>query len=701
MPPTRKLLIYLADLTHTGQGKLATEAFPLNIGLIKSAALKRFGDQVDIRLFKYPERLEAALVAARPDIIGFSNYVWNSNLSYAFLRHAKKQNPNVVTVFGGTNYPFSSPEQEKFLQKRPQLDFAVFYEGERSFGNIVQRWLDCVNLEELFAVPIPGCQFLDKTSGKLISGEAVARLKNFDEVPSPYTSGILDEFFDGKLTPFMETNRGCPFACNFCNAGDSYYNKINDFSLDRVREELNYIARKIGEKNLGITHLTLADNNFGMFERDLQVVQMVDEVQKENISNCGWPLRMTVWTGKNSKERVIRTTEILGDKLNISMSVQSLNEQVLKNIRRSNIKLEHIYAINKHLSESGRPQYAETILPLPGETRESYLKGLRDLVNAGVWTVGGHTLTLLHGTEYMLPEYREQHGIQSRWRLVVLDFGEYLGEKVFDAEECCIATSTMSFEDYLYCRKVLLALQLFYNGHVYTELMKFFRYLKLNVFDIVTGIISNIASAPPSVQLVFDSFDRDTNGELFATEADLVDFYSMPDNYRELIKGEIGANVMFKHFGIMYTKHLDDWFDYIHAEAWRLIEPGAAKMGSDTYAQLVEIMRYIRLKASGAIQPTANTDPVVVNFKYDIKNWSESKDAIDLSDCFSTSGFELQFHFEETQIAERRDAAIRYGTDLSGIAKAMQRLGSPSSLFRKVRFSKTKDQTRETSVANG
>jgi len=41
------------------------------------------------------------------------------------------------------------------------------------------------------------------------------RIKDLDEIPSPYLTGVLDKFFDGKLAPFIETNRGCPFTCSF------------------------------------------------------------------------------------------------------------------------------------------------------------------------------------------------------------------------------------------------------------------------------------------------------------------------------------------------------------------------------------------------------------------------------------------------------------------------------------------------------
>ena len=195
-----------------------------------------------------------------------------------------------------------------------------------------------------------------------MAGAPLPRIQALDSVPSPYVGGLLDGFFDGTLTPLIETVRGCPFACNFCNAGDDYFNRVNRFSSEYVREELTYIAKRAAKAGVG--HATLADNNFGMIPRDAETAELLYDLQ----GRFGWPRSITAWTGKNSRERVIKVTRMLGDSLSVSMSVQSLDSDVLERIGRGNIKLDHYRAIADELNEQGRPQHAEVILPLPGET---------------------------------------------------------------------------------------------------------------------------------------------------------------------------------------------------------------------------------------------------------------------------------------------------------------------------------------------
>ena len=111
----------------------------------------------------------------------------------------------------------------------------------------------------------------------------------------------MDKFFDGVLSPLVETARGCPFKCNFCNAGDNYYNKVNKFSDNYVKTELTYIASKIVELGGRGGHVTFCDNNFAMIPRDSKTVDVLKGLQ----DSYGWPSSVVVWTGKNSKKRVI------------------------------------------------------------------------------------------------------------------------------------------------------------------------------------------------------------------------------------------------------------------------------------------------------------------------------------------------------------------------------------------------------------
>ena len=77
---SKKLRIFLGDITHDTIF-LVSDTIPINIGFIASYIKKTYGDKVDITLFKYPNDIIEEIKSNPPDVIGLSNYSWNSNLS--------------------------------------------------------------------------------------------------------------------------------------------------------------------------------------------------------------------------------------------------------------------------------------------------------------------------------------------------------------------------------------------------------------------------------------------------------------------------------------------------------------------------------------------------------------------------------------------------------------------------------------------
>jgi len=672
--------IYLADLTHTGMG-IATEIFPLNIGLVASYAKQKFGPAIQITLFKYPDELKQALLDSPPHILGCSNYTWNTNLSYHFLRLAKSLDHRVLTVFGGTNYPFKPDKQKLFLEKRPELDIHTFYEGEMAFSNIIERYLSVEHADAVSKEGIPGCQFIDKDSGRFLDGGALPRIKDLDTIPSPYSTGLLDKFFDGKLTPVLETARGCPFLCNFCNAGDIYFNRVNLFSSDYVRQEWEYVAKKASQ--VGTEHAILCDNNFGMLPRDKDIAELMYELK----CRYRWPTSLTAWTGKNSKDRVIQVTRRLGETLSINMSVQSMDEGVLKQIKRGNIKLDHYRAIAQELSAQGRPQHAEVIIPLPGETFQSYLAGLNELLDSGVGNIVTHTLQMLHGTPYRDDDnYIRANGIVGRYRIVPRNFGQYDGTYVFDTEEAAVRTNTFSFEEYIEARRIMFIIDSCYNGMLFEALKKYILSQGLRCSEWIQAIYAERAAFSGRVRVIFESFTQESMSELWESEEQLVRFYSNPSNYAHLLKGDAGGNVLWRHKAWMIAEAAEEWVGHVFLATAKFLQTNPCNGPQDMLAELEQLQKFILCSIRDIVNLKADNDVLSEEFTHDVLAWLQEGKFAPLAEYRRAAGVRLEFSYDQEQSELRKDAVRRYGADLEGVVKLLQRIGGIHRLTRKCSY---------------
>ena len=123
-------------------------------------------------------------------------------------------------------------------------------------------------------------------------------------------------------------------GCTFCIEGMSYYTKIYRNNQEKIKAELNYIGsimQQVRNKG-GRNDLWLVDSNFGMYNEDLETCKSIAECQ----TKYHWPEYIQCDTGKNNKPRVLNAARLVKGAMRLSGSVQTLDENVLKNIKRSN-----------------------------------------------------------------------------------------------------------------------------------------------------------------------------------------------------------------------------------------------------------------------------------------------------------------------------------------------------------------------------
>jgi len=639
-----KINIFLADLDHNYKTPYMN-TMPYAVGLIASYAKKIYADKINVRIFKKPEKIYEALKKERCDILGCSVQVWKSNISHWACRVAKKNNPNVLTVLGGPDFAKMHDLKIKYFRKYEYVDIRVAFEGEIAFSNIIKLVLThgVTNKDKILGDKINGCVYLNKKTSKLVESKQ-ERIHSLNLIPSPYTTGLLDEFFDGRLTPTIQTSRGCPFKCNFCHESDDYFAKIKTLETQYVFEELEYIAKKMHETK-NVSDLIIADSNFGMLTKDKIVSEKLLEVQKK----YDWPQEIIISIGKN--ERIIETTYMLKDMFEFVMSVQSMNQDTLNATGRTNIPIERYKKMAKHLRDGGRSTLVETLCPLPKETIKSFFEGTKELMNMKVQRIVSNTLMFLKGTIYEDKKFTERYGYKSKFRLLPTQFGIYGGEKIFEFEEVAISTNSMTFNEYVETRKFIFLVEVLYNSKILRELEFFLEDYKLNYYDFVFFVYKEIKNFPQEIKTVMQSLERQSISELKDSEESAIKYYSKESNFKKLEAGKEGQNLKYIHNAMLLSNHKDSWLEFVFTALKKFLEANNIKINEDFH----DIKMFTKCKFDGIFDANKTDVPINNSFNCDIINWVHQENRTkSLKEFIKKDNVNIKFLFNKHQIERRK-----------------------------------------------
>ncbi len=322
------------------------------------------------------------------------------------------------------------------MRKNPAVNLVIHGEGERRFKDVLENlktgtWRDC-----------DGVSFLTD-DGTFHHNPPGPRIRDLDEIPSPYSTGLFNELMksvsDEEWLVLWETNRGCPFACTFCDWGSATQSKVFQFGEDRLEQELAWISKK------KIEFMFCCDANFGILKRDLNIARRAAAISVET----GHPKALSVQNTKNATDRAYETQKVLADAgLNkgVTLALQTLYEPALKSTKRENIslqtyeKLQHLFVMDKI------PTYSDLILGLPGETYDSFADGVSTVIENGQHNrIQFGNLSVLPNAAMADPAYRSEHGMETVFA-PILNMHGFLNEETDDiteVQELVIATATM------------------------------------------------------------------------------------------------------------------------------------------------------------------------------------------------------------------------------------------------------------------
>lgn len=424
----RKLRIALGDLSYLNQGNAHNLYVPINIGYIASYARKRFGQEIDVRLYKDPHKLIREAEDWQPDLVGLSLYYWNHEMDRATVRALHRRVQGVAIVAGGPSIDTDMDARMELQARMPGVHALIPNEGEEGFARVIE-WV----MKGRPEAPAIG----------------TGLSTDLAEVPSPYLDGTLDEFLTGPYQPMIQTSRLCPYTCSFCVSGKNR-GKLRAFPMQQVEEEITFIGEVFRDRPDHMLYIT--DENFGILDRDVTVARMIHASREFT----GFPRKLFYYNDKRFTQRSRDVHEIVGDMCHhgVTLSLQSENPETLKAIKRRNLTDAEIKSAIQWAHTIGLKASTELIFGLPMETRESFYGLLDKVARLGFDAIQCYNLIIFDGIEMNRRAYRDQHAVETRPRFIH-NHGDVIdGTAVREHEDIVVSSSSFTREDYAAVRRL-------------------------------------------------------------------------------------------------------------------------------------------------------------------------------------------------------------------------------------------------------
>ncbi|MDB9710463.1 radical SAM protein [Candidatus Pelagibacter ubique] len=564
MNSKKPLNIMFGDFGYFNRHTKFSRYTPLGVGYIAQYAKQKFGKDVDVAIYKEIDKFFEKMKERAPDVVGLTLFYWNNDLNKYVIKCLREMFGDKVTiVMGGPSIDSDKKQQTMFLNKAfPDVDAIVINEGEIAFSNIVEKILS--NRNTVYDEPIDGLSFL--SNGELVSGKPIGTSTDISVLESPYLSGIMDDFMHSDYQPLVQTSRFCPYTCAFCVSGKNR-GKLRGFPIEQVTEELHYISKKYADR----PHHTLylADENFGILKRDVEIAKVIKECNEK----YSYPQGVFFYNDKRFTETSRNVIEVLGKmtKTGLTLSLQTENPETLKAINRKNVSDDEIDDALNWASELNIPTTTELIFGLPFETKKSFIDLLDRSTKRGFDSIMCHVLFIMDGIELNRPDVREKFTINTKFRPLAAGYMSHNGTFIAEHEEVVVSSKTFSYEDFISVRCLNF---MFFSVFDLGFQKWFFQHIK-NSSDVTLSSIFDKFMNPdrnqkwPKEYLKFvDDFRKAVEGELFDTREEMV--AALKKIYEEngndvgettRINIDYGARLIYKEqkwMGEVLAQHLKD-----------------------------------------------------------------------------------------------------------------------------------------------
>ncbi len=268
-----------------------------------------------------------------------------------------------------------------------------------------------------------------------------------------------------------------------------------------------------------------------MFERDIEIAHAI----RRAAEGSDYFQRLSINWAKNSSRYCLEIQDALKGICDPLVAVQTTDPDVLKHIKRDNIRMDTMTDLVDQGHKDGIAMTTDVLAGLAGETLDSHFNTLRDVFGIGFQSFNVGQIRMLPGSEMETVAYRDAYDLKTQYRLIAGFFGVYDGEPVAEYEESVVETSTMSREDMYTLRIVhFLAWALWNSGLAQPLLRYMFKTENVNPLDSILALIEE--DLPDDIQTFMDDYVAEARTEWFDSADELMEHFKA--NAQEMLDNE-------------------------------------------------------------------------------------------------------------------------------------------------------------------
>jgi radical SAM superfamily enzyme YgiQ (UPF0313 family) len=207
----------------------------------------------------HPARVGDEIITFDPDILACSVFLWSFPFFLELAGYVKNDDPTRLIVFGGPSARPVMLDHPPHRAKVGTVDLLVINEGEETFCNVVAL----ADRTAAALLRIPGVAVL---TGEVWQETATRPLGDLNLLPSPYEMNLMPPRGLGLL----QTYRGCPFTCSFCEWGTLE-------SPKRVRSVASLVTEFDAMDRIGLRGALLADAGLNLNNGAFQNLRVAAE----------------------------------------------------------------------------------------------------------------------------------------------------------------------------------------------------------------------------------------------------------------------------------------------------------------------------------------------------------------------------------------------------------------------------------------